>query len=146
MCVKEESDTDTASEEEENAEFPPVPYRLARVKGKGTYNADDILQDAKASKQQIINLSNATKDQPNSAMWNAHRRGRVTASNSHKILHSQNPITALRRVMQYDLVNISGIPAVKWGIDNEPVTKEQYCKYMQDMHSNFCFEETVSAA
>ena len=34
-CVKEESDTDTASEEEDNSEFPPVPYRLARVEKKG---------------------------------------------------------------------------------------------------------------
>jgi len=59
-CVKEKRDTDTASEEDDNIEFPPVPYRLARVEGKGSYNSQDIIQDAKATKQQTINLAYAT--------------------------------------------------------------------------------------
>ena len=70
-------------------------------------------------------------------MWNTHRKGRVTVSNTNKILHSQNPHSAVRRVMQYDLVDISSIPAVKWGIDNETLAKKEYCDHMKNIHVNF---------
>ena len=56
----------------------------------GIYSASQLLADAAASPQQIINLAEATAEQANSSLWKAHRIGRVTASNVFCIVHCRD--------------------------------------------------------
>ena len=106
--------------------------------GDGSYSSADLLEDAKATKKQILNLAEATKDQANSALWNAHRRCRVTASNCFRIVQSKEPGTsALRAIMQYNMYSLSRVPAVKWGIEHEAIAREQFCEYMSKTHDDF---------
>lgn len=141
VLAKSASDTDSASEdEEEETHFPPLPYRLARVLGAGTLSPSDIIADAVPTAQQILNLAAATHQQANSALWKAHRKGRITASNSYRILHCSDPSSVLHHIMQYQLQDLSAIPAVKWGVDNEAKAKVEYIQAMEDIHENFVFE------
>ena len=125
ILAKQESDTDTASENEnESNDFPPVPYRLARIQKEGTYSAEEILQDATPSRQQAIKLAVATKDQRHSALWQTHRRGRITASNCHRAF-STNPVTSVKSFLHASK-ELSHLEAVKWGIEKENVAKACY--------------------
>ena len=143
VLTKGPSDTDTASEgEEEGKQFPPLPYRLARVKGPSTVSATDIIDDATPTAQQIINLAAATQQQANSALWMAHRKGRITASNSHRVLHCREPSSVLDSIMKYQSQDISYVPAIKWGVDNEPNAKQEYISAMKNAHDHFEFENS----
>jgi hypothetical protein len=142
VLAKQASDTDTASEDEVEDGLPPVLYRLRRVMGAGTVTFDEIVRDATPTPQQILNLSTATEEQANSALWKAHRRGRITASNSHRLINCTDPVAVISHIMQYETCSLSGVPAIKWGVDNEPTAKVNYCEYMSAVHQNFRFENT----
>jgi len=96
---------------------------------------------ALATTEQVIRLSNATKLQANSALWHAHRRGRITASIAHTVLKCRDPKTAMNQIMKHDATDISCVPAVKWGIDNEATARHEYSAYMCQIHDNLKVEE-----
>ena len=51
--------------------------------------------------QQCFNrLTEVTKTQSQSKIWNIHRAGRITASNFHSVIHTRNSIT-FNKLMQY---------------------------------------------
>jgi hypothetical protein len=113
------------------------------ILGAGTYTADELIKDAAVTQVQVLELAEATKGQSHSAIWNAHRKGRITASNSYRIVNSLEPGSfAVRAIMQYDLQKLNNIPAVRWGLDNENNAKDLYILYMSQTHDCFQFEET----
>ena len=122
--------------------YPPVAYRIQNIVTDGTYVYKDVLKAVATTPQQEQNLAEATKDQANSALWKAHRKGRITASNSYRILNFRAPASVLRKIMQYDCSDLSWVPSIKWGVSNEANAKDQYCKYMEGKHKNFQFENT----
>jgi len=85
-----------------------------------TSTGTNIIEDSKKiTKSQVLNLSMATKGQSNSAMWSAHRHGRVTASLVHRVLRMRDPASVVRAVMKYEAKDISHVPAIKWGLEHE---------------------------
>ena len=72
----------------------------------------------------------------------AHRQGRITASNVHKVLHAKTPQAALKYAMMDETRSLDAVPAVKWGRDHEPVAKETFMAYMESNHKDFIFENT----
>ncbi|XP_078610518.1 uncharacterized protein LOC144881370 [Branchiostoma floridae x Branchiostoma japonicum] len=129
--IKEEEDTDTASEDESDVNtetLPPVVYRSchpAKVPVTSV-SVDSILEDVRCNPEQITNLNKATVGQSKSALWRQQRKGRVTSTSMHDVLHASNPTTAVRKVMQYDCKDLSQVPAIQWGMKQEEKARQQY--------------------
>ena len=60
----------------------------------------------------------------------------MTASIAHNVLLQSNPSSLLQKVMQYDLPNLSNIPSIKWGRDNEELALFNYNAEMIKRHDN----------
>ena len=119
-----------------------VYIHIFHITAPGTYAYKDLLVDAQPSAQQLLNLAQATKRQSGSALWNAHRKGRITASNCYRIINAKQPgQSALRAIMQYDTYDLSKVPAVKWGIDHESQAKAAFIEYMEKEHDEFISED-----
>lgn len=144
VIVRDESDTDSASESEDSESNPKVPYRLARVANANNYSSKEIIQDAIPTKLQVTNLSKDTVDQRQSSLWNIHRKGCVTASNVHRVLNCKEKTSesVVNLIMQYNTNNISHLPSVKWGIDHKQIALKDFCSHMSQQHTNFVVSPT----
>ncbi|KAK6168739.1 hypothetical protein SNE40_019924 [Patella caerulea] len=95
---------------------------------------------------QIEELSKFTCKQRECKAWYTYRKGRLTASNFHEILHTSNETlknkSLLKRIMQYSLVNEVKPEAIQWGIAHEKEAIDEYFKKMCNFHSNFTIEPT----
>ena len=96
---------------------------------------------SQASEQQILKLSIDTKAQRHSPLWFAQRRGRITSSNIYKIMNLGISCNSTVNQILQNSNELSAIPSIKWGIDNEEIAKTQYCSFMSQNHENFKFEE-----
>ena len=77
-------------------------------------------------------LEKSTQAQSNSYLWSEYRRGLITSSNLHSILHftgKKFPKSLVFTIMQYSSPN-PDIPALKWGRSHED---EAFTKYVSDM-------------
>ena len=143
VLSRDSSDTDTASESEDAVDFPQIPYRLARFTNVDNCSPQDIINDAIPTKQQIENVSKATVAQSQSHIWSAQRRGRVTASNIHRVVNCKaDAASAISTIMQYDTKSISHIPAVKWGTEHEDTARVEFYRHMTTLHTNFVLRRT----
>lgn len=143
VLVRDSSDTDTASESEDAVNFPQLPYRLARLTNAYNCSPQTIIDDAIPTKAQVDNLSQATVAQSQSHLWSAQRRGRVTASNIHRVINRKaDGASAVRTIMQYDNKSISHIPAVKWGTEHEDTARDEFYLHMTTIHTNFVLKRT----
>ena len=53
--------------------------------------------------QQCFNrLTEATKTQSMSKMWNIRRAGRITGSNFHSVIYTRNSLSLLNKLLQYE--------------------------------------------
>ena len=69
--------------------------------------------------QQCFNrLTEVTKTQSQSKIWNIHRAGRITASNFHSVIHTRNSLSLLNKFMQYETPS-SNLPNLKYGREME---------------------------
>ena len=67
-------------------------------------------------------------------MWLEHRRGLITASHFHSVLHyagKRYPSTIVDKIMQYSSPN-PDIPALKWGRAHEADAYEYYVNFISD--------------
>lgn len=105
--LKTDSNTDTALKDEEEMpdRHPPVIYRICHKSAA----VDMILEEAKATLEQIVTLSQDTRAQAESALWQQHRKGRITSTMNHYVLHTKNPDTEVRKVMRYDSTDLSKV-------------------------------------
>ena len=73
----------------------------------------------------------ATRDLRNTDEWYRQRQGRLTASDFHKVYSMRkqtDPTTVARCLLSKP--DISHLPAVQWGINNEDVARQDYIKEM----------------
>lgn len=112
----------------ERAKLPKLLRELYTVQNESK-STDEI---SNISKEFVnnMNISDATVDyvmkltkkQAQCQTWHDLRTGRITASISNDILHTdlQNPsVSIIKRICQQSKVTKTSIPALKWGIDNE---------------------------
>ena len=72
-------------------------------------------------------IETATQSQRDSEVWEAQRRGRITASSFHDV-YALRDTTSTKSLCKRLLMpkSLSHIAAVKWGIDNEDKARQQY--------------------
>ena len=83
-------------------------------------------------------LEKATRDQSGSQLWHEHRQGRITASvvHSFKSKVSSGKLHDVQSVMQklFSQNDISHLPAVKYGVHNEPIAADWYFQDQSKKH------------
>ena len=85
-------------------------------------------------------IQGATIMQQSCEQWREQRNGRITASTFHDVYvhkESTHPGPLLKRIMGYKQNDLSYIPAVNWGIQNETNARQQYTTVMSTRHKAF---------
>ena len=97
------------------------------------------------SDSEVSAVKEATVDQSDCAAWKEQRKGRLTASLLHEVF-VQKPTThsmpLLKKVMGYEQSDLSHIPAIRWGIQNESTAREKCASLMSSEHGNFTCDQT----
>ena len=91
------------------------------------------------TREEAAYLEESTRLQSQSLLWFKHRTGRITAS---KFLAFKRaslcspPSSLVKQVMERSAIS-SHVPALRWGIDNEDVAREEYMELGREKHTNF---------
>ena len=104
----------------------------------------DLWTRYQVTDQQITKLEEQTRSQSISNLWYRHREGRITASKVHDVVHmlpSTDPSNLVCRILGYSSSDLSKVPAVKYGLDNESSAREWYASEMRALHPNFSCRE-----
>ena len=126
--------------------LPPPLTELHSDKFAGMSNellikkAEDIFQAIAISDQEAEVLERTTCLQRECVEWYQQRKGRLTASYFHDIVvrkESTDVEPLVKRVMDYEPKNLSNIPAIKWGNDNESTARQEYSVKMSLLHDTF---------
>ncbi|XP_041379096.1 uncharacterized protein LOC121391584, partial [Gigantopelta aegis] len=143
VLTKNDSDTDTASEDEEIPQlltrFHEVEYSFLTPEDLQK-KCEEFMKDFKPTQHQIDNLEKMTRSQADSTLWHRHREGRITATVAHDIKTRRETTPTeglLNRIMKYNETDISKMDAVSFGLSNEPKAKMLYCEIMKRNHNQF---------
>ena len=85
-------------------------------------------------------IKEATVAQNNCAAWTEQRKGRLTASLFHDVFvrkPTTDPVPLLKKIMGYEQNDLSYIPSIRWGIQNENTAREKYATLLSTEHENF---------
>ncbi|XP_019861959.1 PREDICTED: uncharacterized protein LOC109590493 [Amphimedon queenslandica] len=88
-------------------------------------------------------LESSTRGQSSSYLWHDYRRGLITSSHFHSVLHHTGrayPTSIVQTIMQYKSLS-SYIPSLKWGREHEDIARKEYAKYMIT-HASFTVQES----
>ena len=84
-------------------------------------------------------LEAMTRQQSNCSLWYQFRKGRITASNFHEVLHSDSEVSSspslLKKIMHYN-ASFSTY-ATEWGLKHEQVAIDKYEETLKNKHTNF---------
>ena len=86
-------------------------------------------------------LTELTKTQNPSTIWNVHWARRIKASNFHSVIHTRNSISLLNKLMQYETPS-SNLPNLKYGREMEERSSGSYHTLIEPYHSNFAITKT----
>ena len=113
-------------------------YRLLKAEDLQR-KAIEIFMSISISPTECDAIETATQLQRDSEVWEAQRRGRITASSFHDV-YALRDTTSTKSLCKRLLMpkSLSHIAAVKWGIDNEDEARQQYTQEMSSSHGNFC--------
>ncbi|XP_052254844.1 uncharacterized protein LOC127860420 [Dreissena polymorpha] len=147
VLTKDDSDTDTASDDED---MPPLLIREHSISGQLTEDAlaaecRAFLRDFTVTPTQASNLEKMTRNQSESGLWKRQRLGRITASNAHDVKTRKEGTKSdalMKRIMDSDKTDISGLQSVRFGIVNEKKAKKQYNDIMAKEHDNFVLRDS----
>ncbi|WAR07267.1 hypothetical protein MAR_017225, partial [Mya arenaria] len=143
ILTKGDSDTDTASEDED---LPPVLSRFHEVEHESLSPTDledkfqRFVRDFQVRPQQVMNLEAMTKGQQDSVLWQRQRRGRITATTAHDVLTLKQATTksnVLKKIMKYHECDLSRFDAIKNGRQHEETARSMYSDKMRQSHENF---------
>ena len=101
--------------------------------------AVEIFMSVSVSRTECDAIELVTQLQRDSELWEAQRRGRITASSFHDV-YVLRDTTSTKSLCKRLLMpkSLSHIVAVKWGIDNEDEARQQYMQEMFSSHESFC--------
>ena len=134
-CINKESMT---NDEAADVNLPKQLYHLYKPENTNLSSSDldhlvaSAFTDIKVSPAESCFLEQSTRNQANSYLWLEHRRGLITASHFHAVLHFSGrtyPTTIVKGIMQYSSPNPS-IPALNWGRIHEVNAFQEYTSYM----------------
>ncbi|KAH7984792.1 hypothetical protein HPB49_025739 [Dermacentor silvarum] len=130
-----------ASTLEVTLEVPLSAYTARLLNSKGFRNenvgamAAEVIEKFSITENEARRIESATRTQANNPLWHQHRKGRVTASIFKDVCRSKRVqcTTLLNKIFSTRPLNV---PAVLYGVTNEPVAKERLLEHLQTMHSN----------
>ena len=96
-------------------------------------------EDLKVTQEEAMFLEGSTRTQSLSQTWHDYRKGHITSSRFHDVLHysfKAYPLSIIRSIMQYNSVSIN-VPALKWGREHEDSARMEYVALMKEKHVNF---------
>jgi hypothetical protein len=138
--------TDSAEEEEECETYPQTltSFYDDEFSGDLEKHCSDIYKNYSCTELQVANLELKTKSQSVCPMWFEHRKGRITGTKVHSVVHrrsSTKPDNLVRRIVGYESYDLSKLKSVKWGVDNESVARKAYADIECKKHSSFQCDE-----
>ena len=119
---------------------PPVPRMLQASATLPTFSEEQVAVLAKATSSQALNT-----------VWKEQRLGRITASIVRSVLVRAKRLAKGETDFSDALVDTimgrktvpENLPAIKYGIQNEPVARESYLSYMHGLgHTDLTVEQT----
>eukprot|EP00794_Sanderia_malayensis_P013241 gene13241-14600_t len=106
----------------------------------------NLWEGCQVSQQQIHALEKQTRSpQSINDLWYKHREGRITASKVLDVVHmspSTDPSNLVCRILGYNQRDLSKVPAIKYGLDNEACVRDWYTDEMELVHDNFNCRES----
>ena len=98
----------------------------------------EVFVSLSVTDEQAMAIELVTRTQRLSSDWYSQRQGRITASLFHDVFtfkEKNSPDSLLKRLLCN--VDISHIPAIKWGVEKEDTTRREYIAKMSSLHQGF---------
>lgn len=125
----------------------PAPLTALHQEKYECLNNDELKKEAEKifsimtiSDRETNVIKKATITQNNSVVWREQQNGRLKASIFHDVYvrkESTDPKPLLKRIMGYEQNDLSHIPAINWGVQNESTARQQYTTIMSTDHEGF---------
>ena len=97
----------------------------------------ELFQSISISDKQAKLIEKATHAQRACTEWTKQRVGWLTASSFHDIFVTTDPEPLIKRIMGYDQSDLSSIPVINWGTENEMTASEECIVKMASSHVSF---------
>ncbi|XP_065919203.1 uncharacterized protein [Dysidea avara] len=130
-----------------NEDLMPAPLTALHQAEYEQMDDEELLKEAERlfCEMSISNIEadairDATVAQHDCVAWTQHQNGRLTASLFHDVFvrkPTTNPELLVKKIMGYEQNDLSHIPAIRWGVQNESVARVQYASIMSAEHNNF---------
>ena len=136
-------DTDTAEEDDTSNPLSLITLIGDEISAAARQRTDEEavnLYIEQCTLSKIEELESKTREQSNSFLWFLHRKGRITGSIVHDVLHHReaNPTDKLViRIVGYNETDISHLKAVEWGINNESTAFKHFFDIESVKHAKF---------
>ena len=94
------------------------------------------------SREEILQIEKATRDQSHCDAWYAQQSGRITASKMKSVCRTDpaSPSVSLIDQICYPAKHKFSTQATRWGLENEETARAAYTYHMEMYHDNFnCF-------
>ncbi|XP_049511191.1 uncharacterized protein LOC125939794 [Dermacentor silvarum] len=97
--------------------------------------AGTLFEKLSIAENEARRIEVATRNQACCPIWYQHRKGRITASLFKDVCRSKRVhcTTLLNKIFNAQPLNV---PAVQYGVENEPVAKERLLAHLSTIHSN----------
>ena len=102
-----------------------------------------MFQELAVDEHEVQYLEESTKLQSECLLWHKYRIGRVTASKFGPVSRANiccPPQSLVKDIMSQSQINSMRVPALCWGITNEPTACKAYVDKMQALHDEFRYE------
>ena len=124
---------------------PPLTTLYSQQNEELTYNelinrCEEVV--ISLSREEILEIEKATRDQSSCDAWYAQRSGRITASKMKSACRTDpaSPSVSLIDQICYPAKHKFSTEATRWGLENESTAKAAYTEQMEMYHVNFnCF-------
>lgn len=154
LTSMDNSDTDTASSDNDTDDRPDLPELLTALYDPTLRElppqeiqarSEDLFHRlrTKLRPDQCEKLETITQQQSQSKDWHTHRAGRITSSTFHRVCRSTDKTSkaSLMKIMHYDKKELN-VPAVLWGKEMEDTARQYYAneitKNHQDLQVRHC--------
>ena len=108
-----------------------------------TSACEKAFNDLKVTEDEAKYLEESTKLQSQCLLWHTHRGGRITASRFSAVSRAnwaKPPMSLVKQIMSVTNINSMKVPALQWGITNEPKACAKYVESATELHEGFSFQ------
>ena len=98
----------------------------------------------KVTQAEVDYLADSTVKQSSSTVWHEQRKGRITASVAHRVIHTNQdqPAPSVIKTICHPDTGTLNTPAVSWGREKEPIAYKAYKDIVSPLHTECVIKET----